>query len=54
MLTQGENIADNGGTKTAYLAYQQHVNNNDDDEILPGLQKYTANQLFWISYAQTW
>lgn len=53
-MTQGENIADNGGTKVAYLAYQQHVIDNGPDKILPGLQKYTANQLFWVSYAQTW
>ena len=51
--TQGENIADNGGTIAAYQAYHEWVANNGHEEKLPGLN-YTINQLYWISLAQTW
>lgn len=53
-ISQGENIADNGGMKSAYYAYKKWAKQNDVEPQLPGLQQYTAEQMFWISAAQTW
>ncbi|XP_044267679.1 neprilysin-2-like [Tribolium madens] len=51
--TQGENIADNGGVKQAYLAYKKWQRSNPPEPKLPGL-KYDPRQLFWVSAAQIW
>lgn len=51
--TQGENIADNGGIKESYLAYQRWTEENEPEPRLPGLD-YSPQQMFWISAAQTW
>ena len=47
--TQGENVADNGGIKQAFRAYQTFVKKFGSEQKLPGL-KYSQEQLFWISY----
>ncbi|XP_077468176.1 endothelin converting enzyme-like 1 [Stigmatopora argus] len=52
-LTLGENIADMGGLKLSYYAYQKWVRDHGPERPLPGL-KYTHEQLFFISFAQNW
>jgi len=52
-LTQGENIADNGGLKQAFRAYRKWVAKNGEEPELPGLD-LSHNQLFFLNYAQIW
>ncbi|XP_061774816.1 endothelin-converting enzyme-like 1 [Nerophis ophidion] len=52
-LTLGENIADMGGLKLSYYAYQKWVREHGPEKPLPGL-KYTHEQLFFIAFAQNW
>ncbi|XP_071494101.1 neprilysin-1-like [Diadema antillarum] len=54
ILTQGENIADNGGLKEAYLAYRRLIKRQGAEEpVLPGLG-LTNNQLFFLNFGQIW
>ena len=51
--TQGENIADMGGVKVSYMAYQKWVKQNGPEPMLPKLN-YSPSQLFWISAGNSW
>lgn len=51
-LTLGENIADLGGIKEAYAAYRLYVDEHGEEE--PLIEELTSDQLFFVSFAQTW
>jgi putative endopeptidase len=51
-LTAGENIADNGGLKQAFVAYKNWEKRNGGvDKVVPGM---TNDQLFFVAFAQGW
>ncbi|ORX68074.1 zincin [Anaeromyces robustus] len=56
--TLGENLADNGGIDRAYEAWKISIekdgNAKENNKLLPGLNKYTQDQLFYIAFGQTW
>ena len=54
LTTLGENIADNGGLRVAYDAYQTWLSTNGYSEPhawLPGLNM-TENQLFFVGFSR--
>jgi len=52
-LTLGENIADAGGLNNAYKAWKKR-DLITPDSSLPGLETFTNDQLFFLSYANWW
>ncbi|KAL6430283.1 hypothetical protein ACFW04_007774 [Cataglyphis niger] len=52
-MTQGENIADNGGLKQSFRAYKKWVSIHGEEPLLPGMN-LTHDQLFFLNYAQIW
>ncbi|KAG0302166.1 hypothetical protein BGZ97_002475 [Linnemannia gamsii] len=58
-LTLGENLADNGGIKMSFRVWQSRAKSDPNGKKiknykLPGLDKYTPEQLFFISYGRLW
>ncbi|KAF9122996.1 hypothetical protein BGW39_009333, partial [Mortierella sp. 14UC] len=58
-MTLAENLADNGGAKMAFRIWQNRVKSDPygrkyKNFKLPGLEKYTPEQLFFISYGRIW
>ncbi len=58
-LTLGENLADMGGVKSAYRAWEQMRASDaelalQEDELIPHYYGLQADQLFFVSYAQNW
>ncbi len=49
-LTQGENIADDGGVKLAYAALQKALKNKPQEKI----DGFTPEQRFFLGWAQVW
>ena len=52
-LTRGENIADVGGLNAAFAAWKD-AEATKPGQLLPGLQTFTKEQVFFISYANGW
>lgn len=52
-LTLGENIADAGGLSASFKAWKEHEA-KEPAQSLPGLQHFTKEQLFFISYSNFW
>ncbi|KAI9550727.1 hypothetical protein GHT06_006121 [Daphnia sinensis] len=53
LTTLGENIADYGGIREAFVAYRNYVAANGIESVLPGLERFTSEQIFFISFANT-
>ncbi|KAL1982237.1 hypothetical protein VTN96DRAFT_1606 [Rasamsonia emersonii] len=52
-LTLGENIADAGGLSAAFHAWKKR-DEASPDPLLPGLDHFTKEQLFFIAYSNWW
>ncbi|KAG0233985.1 Endothelin-converting enzyme 1 [Actinomortierella wolfii] len=57
LLTVGENIADNGAAQQAFLAWSSRYNADRagrkyKNPTLPGLEKWTREQLFFVGFGQ--
>ncbi|CAO1337117.1 unnamed protein product [Diamesa serratosioi] len=52
-FTIKENIADCGGIKLAYNAYKKSLQESSSQSLPIGLNELTNDQIFWVSFAQT-
>nr|KAG5689785.1 hypothetical protein BaRGS_011586 [Batillaria attramentaria] len=53
-LTIGEDIADNGGLKEAFMAYRKAIAKRGKEEARLPVLPYTPDQLFFIGFSQFW
>ncbi|KAL3297852.1 peptidase family M13 [Colletotrichum asianum] len=54
-FTLGENIADAGGVATSYAAWKRaQADGKVQDFDLPGLERFSHDQLFFLKWAQAW
>ena len=51
---KGENIADIGGIQAGYWAYKNYVAQFGPEPMLPGMEKFTMEQIYFMSYAYSW
>jgi hypothetical protein len=51
LLTIGENIADNVGLLESFMAYRRYRQPNGPEARLPGLEAFSEEQLFFLSFA---
>jgi predicted metalloendopeptidase len=53
-LTEGENIADLGGVKIAYVALEKALQRKPADQRAEKIDGFTPEQRFFLSFAQIW
>lgn len=52
--TLGENIADNGGLREAFFAYNHYVKAFGEEPKLTGFENYSHEQLFFMAFGNVW
>ncbi|KAH8669436.1 hypothetical protein BGZ61DRAFT_364096 [Ilyonectria robusta] len=52
--TINENIADAGGVVSSYAAWKKWQSTHSKAKNLPGLEKFTHEQLFFVKWGQAW
>ncbi|KRZ26564.1 Neprilysin-2 [Trichinella pseudospiralis] len=52
-MTKNENFADNIGLSISFHAYRKYATNFDDHKTLPWLKQFSDEQIFFISFAQS-
>ena len=51
-LTCGENIADNGGIRQAYISHRKWIEEKKVEDVkLAGFENFTTDQLFFLGFA---
>jgi putative endopeptidase len=53
-LTEGENIADLGGVKIAYAAFEKALHRKSAEEQAKKIDGFTQEQRFFLAWAQIW